>query len=151
MIQDNYFIHNRAIARPDQASVALSTDSTFQTPLVLEQTLVELEHSKLALKLAIPEAEICVRLRAAVEEAASRSADSMEALRSAVCGFTAVLKDMGTTPEHVLIALKTVVNNRSLVVIAPHTSDWRGDHLRETISTWCIEEFFRDETASPSP
>jgi hypothetical protein len=56
------------------------------------------------------------------------------------------LRDIGTTPERVLIALKTVINNRSFIAIAPHASDWSGDDLREKVSTWCIEAFFRKDT-----
>lgn len=112
-----------------------------------EAVFAELHHATLALQLAIPEAALCERLRRAVEEAATRDADSMKELRLAVRGFTVALRDIGTTPEHVLIALKTVINNRTLVAIAPHASDWNGETLREKISTWCIEEFFREKTA----
>ena len=99
------------------------------------------------LQLVLPEAEVCERLRQAVIEAADRDADSMRQLRVAVSSFTSSLRDMGTTPEHVLIALKTVINNRSFVAIAPHVSDWSGESLRENISRWCIEEFFRQKQA----
>jgi hypothetical protein len=103
--------------------------------------------SALPSHLVIPPAELCQRLRSAVERAASRNAESMEALRAAVCGFTVALRDEGLTPEGVLVVLKTVVNNRSLLVIAPHVSDWNGDQLRERISTWCIKEYFRAKSA----
>jgi len=103
--------------------------------------------TRVALQLAIPQPELCDRLRVAVEDAASRDAVSIEALRVAVRSFTVALRDAGTTPERVLIILKTVINNRSLPVIAPHASDWKGDQLREKISTWCIEEYFREKTA----
>jgi hypothetical protein len=46
-------------------------------------------------------------------------ADSMETLRVAVCGFTAALRDAGTTPEGVLISLKTLINNRSPFLSLP--------------------------------
>ena len=101
---------------------------------------------RVALQLAIPEPELSERLRTAVGDAASRDAGSLEALRAAVCSFTAALRDAGTTPERVLIILKTVVRNRSFPVIA-HASDWRGDQLREKITTWCIEEYFSEKTA----
>ena len=42
-----------------------------------------------------------------------------------------------------LITLKTVIHNRNFLLIAPHASDWRGDLLREKITTWCIEEFLQ--------
>ncbi len=95
----------------------------------------------------LPAAELCDRLRVAVEDAASRDADSMRALHNAVAEFTATLRDAGTTPEAVLIRLKSVINDRSFVEITPHASDWSGHHLRERMSTWCIEEFFREKTA----
>lgn len=100
----------------------------------------------LTLELAIPEAELCERLRAAVADAALRDAASMRRLRAAVASFTVALRDIGTTPERVLIALKTVINDRSFIAIAPHVSDWNGDTLRERVSTWCIEAFFRKDT-----
>lgn len=112
-----------------------------------ETLFADLHHATLALDLAIPEAELCERLRKAVDEAAGRDANSMNSLRLAVRGFTLALREIGTSPEHVLIALKTVINNRTLVAIAPHASDWNGDELREMISTWCIKEFFREKTA----
>ena len=111
-----------------------------------EAVFAELHRDTLALQLAIPEAELCERVRRAVEDAAARDAGSMKELRLAVSSFTVALRDIGTTPEHVLIALKTVINNRTLLAVAPHASDWNGDELRERISRWCIEEFFRKET-----
>ena len=100
-----------------------------------------------ALHLANPHDDLCEQLRRAVSEAASRDAASMHALHVAVRSFTIALRDDGTTAERALIAIKTVINNRTLLVIAPHTSDWRGDTLRETISTWCIEEFYKEQPA----
>lgn len=110
-----------------------------------ESEFADIRHATLGFPLAIPQGEICDRVRRAVEDAATRDAYSMNELRLAVSSFTVALRDTGTTPEHVLIALKTVVNNRTLV--AAHSSDWNGDELREKISTWCIQEFFRKETA----
>jgi hypothetical protein len=103
--------------------------------------------SRVALQPAIPHTELRDRLRTAVQEAASRDAASIEALRLAVRSFTVALRDAGTTPERVLIILKTVINNKSFPVIAPHEPDWKGAQLREKISTWCIEEYFREKTA----
>lgn len=105
------------------------------------------DRPQLALHLAISQLQLSDHLRSAVEEAATRNADSMKALHLAVREFTVALREEGIAPEQVLIALKTMVNNRSLIVIAPHLSDWRGDDLREKMSTWCIEEFFREKTA----
>ena len=46
-------------------------------------------------------------------EYALRGAESMRKLRMAVGRFTLALREMGSSPERVLIALKTVVNNRT--------------------------------------
>ena len=89
----------------------------------------------------LPPVEVCEELYVAVERAATASSRSMRELRSAVERFTNALRDDGASPEEVLIALKTVINCRTFVVADP-----RGDvnDLREKISTWSIEEFFRD-------
>jgi hypothetical protein len=86
------------------------------------------------------------RVRKALQNAAESDAESMRQLRLAITSFTVALRDIGTTPEHVLIALKTVINNRSLVADPPHLSDWSTQSLREKVSMWCIEEFFRIDT-----
>ncbi|MEO8580627.1 MAG: hypothetical protein ABI469_10300 [Gemmatimonadales bacterium] len=75
-------------------------------------------------------------LRVAVDEAATRSAESMLALRIAVVAFTTDLRDTGMTPEAVLISLKKVVRQRT---------DFAGIMMREKISSWCIEEFFKEK------
>ncbi len=95
----------------------------------------------------LPQAELCERLRMAVEKAATTNAESMEALRHTVCEFTAALREEGTSPEGALISLKTLINDRALPVIPQHSSDWTGYQLRELISTWSITEFFKKETA----
>ncbi len=108
----------------------------------------ETQRSPLSLHVPNPSPEQCDRLRAAVEKAATRSADAMVALREAVCAFTNELRDEGTSPEHVLIALKAVIYTRSFPTIATHPTEWAGgSRLQEKISTWCIEEFFREKTA----
>ena len=105
------------------------------------------DHPTLALVQASSQAELCVRLRLAVEKAASRSADSMELLRIAVCDFTIALRNEGTTPEGVLIGLKSVIHEMSFPHIGSHASDSRGRPLREQITTWCIKEYFKEKTA----
>ena len=107
----------------------------------------EIELAAVAQGIAIPNDELCEQLRLAVVASASRDAESMHTLHAAVTNFTVALRNAGTSAERVLIAIKTVINNRTLVVIAPHTSDWRGDTLRETISTWSIEEFYKEQSA----
>ena len=110
-------------------------------------SIANAQRDDLILRLAIPEAELCDRLRQAVLGAAGRDAASMDQLRLAIGSFTVALRDIGTTPERVLIALKTVINNRNFVSIAPHISDWSGDELRQRASTWCIEAFFRKDAS----
>ena len=108
----------------------------------------ELPRLPLLLHVPVPPAEQCEKLRLAVEQAAERSAESMNALRAAVREFTLVLRDEGTTPEHVLIALKNVIYNRSFPAIAVHPTEWAsGTRLHEKLSKWCIEEFFSEKTA----
>jgi hypothetical protein len=99
-----------------------------------------------AVDLAPPQAELCDRLRKAVENAASTNADSMEALRLTVCEFTVALREEGTTPEGVLISLKALINSRALPALSTYP-DSNTYQLRELISTWSIKEFFKKETA----
>lgn len=96
-----------------------------------------------SLRLTLPQAELCDRLRTAVESAATTNAHSMEALRLIVCEFTAALRDEGTTPEAVLISVKAVINNRALPVIPSQPDHWTGYELRELISTWSIKAYFK--------
>lgn len=90
-----------------------------------------------------PPDELCRRLLTAVREAASRNAKSMDELRATVEEVTVVLRNEGATPEAVLITLKALVNTRSLPVLDPRVPPGYGDQLREQISKWSIEEFFR--------
>ena len=99
-----------------------------------------------ALDLAPSQAELCDRLRKAVENAASTNGDSMEALRLTVCEFTAALREEGITPEGVLISLKASINIRALPALSAHPN-FNSYQLRELISTWSIKEFFKKETA----
>jgi len=99
------------------------------------------------LRVVIPPTELCERLRKAVEHAATRDAVSMKALQAAVCEFTSALRDEGTTPEATLISLKTVINNRALPPFRRDSEADQTHEVRERISTWCIEEFFRIRTA----
>ena len=129
-----------------------SPASRLSEPAVVPTTdeiVANLHRETVALQLAIPEADVSDRLLTAVKDAADRDADSIARLRTAVMRYTALLKERGTTPEQVLIALKTLINNRSLVAIEPHTSDWTGYTLREQMSTWCIEGFFEESAIAP--
>jgi len=94
-------------------------------------------------KQPIPDADLCDRLLNALEQAALDSSHSMEALRLAVSDFTAALRDQGTTPEAVLISLKSVINGRVVVPRRDLFADRRKPEIHEKISTWAIQEFFR--------
>lgn len=91
---------------------------------------------------SISQAELSNRLRVAIERAAEKSSESMEALRLAVCAFTVALRDEGITPEAVLISLKTAIHSETFVRLR-HSSTLNGPRLQETISTWCIQDYFR--------
>jgi len=79
----------------------------------------------------------------AVEQAAGRSSASMESLRVAIFEFTRVHKAGGATPEAVLITLKAIVNQHRLPILPRYMADWSGDRLHATISTWCIQAYFK--------
>lgn len=87
---------------------------------------------------------VALRLLIALQEAASRDAKAMEALRIAVCEFTVALRAEGTTPERVLVTLKGVINQRTLPQFLSHSSDRNGTWLRESVSTWCIKSYFNE-------
>lgn len=106
---------------------------------------IDVDPSLVSLDLAIGQAELSDKLRLAVENAAVASAESMAALRVAVSEYTIALRNAGTTPEAVLISLKAVINGQ---VFAPmwQRSTWPRPELRSTMSTWCIEAYFRQES-----
>ncbi len=68
----------------------------------------------------------------------------MEALRVAVCEFTLALKEKGTSPEGVLVSLKSVLNDQTRSLVPGHPSDSGVYTLHETMSTWSIREYFRE-------
>ena len=94
------------------------------------------------LHLAIPPLDVCRRLRIALEEATFDDQPSMEKLREAVCEFTALLRDTGTSPESVLVSIKAVINIHALPPMGFDPGDRTGYRMQSTISTWAIEEFF---------
>ena len=94
---------------------------------------------------ANPQAVLAERLRAAVENAAIASGESMKVLRLAVAEFTVTLRNQGTTPEAVLISLKAVIS-ANVLPSRWHVASAYDPHLRDTISTWCIEEYFRERS-----
>lgn len=83
----------------------------------------------------------------AVERAAERSTESMNHLRHAVAQFTVALRVGGATPEAVLIALKSVINSRTFPSSRNYTPDTSDADLRQQISAWSIQEFFRENQA----
>lgn len=99
------------------------------------------ESSSFALQRAIAQAELSERLRLALSLAATKNANSMEALRLAVCSFTVALRDEGVTPEAVLISLKAAIQKETLIPLW-EASSWSGPTLHETITTWCIKDYF---------
>ena len=106
----------------------------------------ELRESSVALHQAILRVTLTQRLHQAMEDAASRDGASMEALRLAVCEFTIALRDEGATPEGTLISIKSAVNRKALPLLTAHGKDRRDHPLHETISTWCIEAYFRQSS-----
>ncbi|HEX6627291.1 MAG TPA: hypothetical protein VF105_05010 [Gemmatimonadaceae bacterium] len=95
---------------------------------------------------AVAPESLCEELHIAVEQAALRSAGSINALRLAVKRFTVALRDDGAKPEAVLIAIKDVINSRTFPVDAKQ-QDWHPDEMRQQISKWSIEEFFSAKQA----
>lgn len=96
---------------------------------------------------AVAPESLCEELHIAVEQAALRSAGSINALRLAVKRFTVALRDDGAKPEAVLIAIKDVINSRTFPVKAEERQDWHPDEMRQQISKWSIEEFFSAKQA----
>jgi hypothetical protein len=107
------------------------------------ETDSDMESSLSSLTDVIAQAVESKRLLEAINQAAGRSSKSMESLRIAVEDFTRAHKKEGATPEAVLITLKALVNQRSLPLLPRYMADWSGDRLNSTISTWCIQAYFR--------
>lgn len=93
---------------------------------------------------ALTQVELSLLLRAAVERAASRSSGSMDELRLAVCAFALALRDEGMTPEAVLILFKSAIHQQVLQPTS-NGSTWGGPELQDTITTWCINDYFSDQ------
>jgi hypothetical protein len=103
----------------------------------------DVEDSLTALTAVIAELSISRTLIEAMEQAAVRSSTSMESLRIAVADLTRAHKADGASPEAVLITLKAVVNQHRLPLLPRYMADWSGDRLQATISTWCIDAYFK--------
>lgn len=93
-----------------------------------------------------PPISLCTRLLEAVEAAGAESAESMEVLRATVHDFSVNLRRQGATPEAMLISLKTLIRDQTFRGAASAGSYIYGDPMRQSISTWAIEEFFKDQT-----
>ena len=131
-------------ASPVDEALALVHTIAEQSAIGLGADSAEAESSAFALERAISQAELSDHLRVALAEAASRSSDSMEALRVAVCAFTLALRDEGVSPEAVLIRLKTAIRKQTLIPLWEN-STWGGPTIHETMSTWCIQDYFGDK------
>ena len=104
----------------------------------------EAESSAFALQQAISQAELSEQLRIALGHAASKSRESMDALRIAVCAFTIALRDEGVSPEAVLINLKAAIRKQTLIPLW-EISTWSGPTIHETVTTWCIQDYFGEQ------
>jgi hypothetical protein len=144
----------RLMAAQNPVSEELEEPSPIEEALNLVRTLAENSASGLEadadaiLRQSISQAELASRLRAALERAAEKSRDSMEALRLAVCAFTLALRDEGITPEAVLISLKAAIHSETFGRIN-QASTWNGPRLQETVTTWCIQDYYRDQDCAP--
>ncbi len=99
-------------------------------------------------KLVAPSHIHCRRVRNALLNASFADDVSMQELRMAVCEFTAELREDGITPEAILVSLKSVVSNRTVPPLLSPTSEWSDLRMRDQISTWSIDEFFRSASAT---
>lgn len=110
-----------------------------------EETAVETEEATMAVRHALALADASRRLRDEVERAASEDAVVMNALQRAVREFTLAHRDDGLAPERVLIALKKLVDERTLPAVALPYSRNRSDSLREAVSSWSIKAYFNSD------
>jgi hypothetical protein len=116
--------------------------------LCAEEAAVETEEATMAVRQALALADASRRLRGEVERAAVQDAFAMNALQRAVRDFTLAHRDDGLTPERVLIALKKLVDERSLPAVALPYSRKTSEVLREAVSTWSIKAYFNADGAS---
>ena len=130
---------------PEQAHVASPREQSSIT-VRAATACDEVRRAALAFKLPVPPTKECEELCVEVERAATASARSMNALRAAVERFTTALRHDGASPEEVLIVLKRVVNSRTFPSSAgSYDGEFGGEHIRQQISTWSIEEFFKEQ------
>lgn len=103
----------------------------------------ELDESTLAVSYAISLAQRSDRLLKALELSASSNAIALESLRIAVCEFTVALRGEGASPESTLIALKSLISEKTLPHLSHSRLDFNAERLRGDISKWCIESYFK--------
>ena len=108
---------------------------------------IQAEEAAIAVRHAIAQVDAARRLRGALELAASKDTDAMQALRLAICDFTCAHRGEGLAPESVLIALKQMVDDRAMPPFPTRESNWNGWTLRQRVSTWCINAYFNDAGA----
>jgi hypothetical protein len=109
-----------------------------------EAESAELDESTLVVSHAISLAQRSERLHKALELSASSNARAMESLRIAVCEFTVALRGEGASPEAILIAVKSLIGQKSLPHLSYSRLDLDAQRLRGDISKWCIESYFKE-------
>ena len=128
---------------PSQAHSTDTPQSSSSSAVRAAAACDEVRRTAIAYKLPVPPPRVCEELCVEVERVATVSARSMNTLRAAVERFTAALRDDGASPEAVLIVLKKVVNSRAFIA-SGRGDEIGGEELRQRISTWSIDEFFRE-------
>ena len=127
-----------------EASPSRVATTTFEISPRAKRACAELRQAAIAQNHPMPPEPLCEELLDTVTRAAAQSAESMKNLRAAVARFTLALKDDGVSPEAILVALKSIINSQAFPMVVSPSREGSTDHLRELISTWCIEDMFRE-------
>lgn len=129
---------------PDQAHLAQNSEpSSSSVSASAALACDELRRSVMEFQLPLPPTSVCEELYVQVERAATMSARSMKGLRLAVEHFAAALKKEGASPEATLIVLKKIINSRTFPTSSWYEGEIAGEELRQQISTWAIDAFFK--------
>lgn len=118
------------------------TPSPAEARRIADYLCDQMRVSAKALHLDIPPADTCRELRMALEAASRTDQQSMDRLRAAVCNYTALLRDKGTSIESALVSLKAVVNIHVVPRVAVDPAIHSRYTMKEMISRWAIEEYF---------
>ena len=118
--------------------------TTFEVSDRAKSICAQARQAEIALNHPMPSETLCEELLGAARNASTRNAASMKALRGAVGRFTAALKNDGAPPEAILVSIKSVVNSPVFPSIVSPSRDVNPERLRQLISTWCIEDMFRE-------